>query len=139
MGEAVIVITCKSVSRRFKVFVMDQNEKIYMTGQIREYKAMCLDEIRSLRKVAHKDSSYQRTKKDTGYLYILRDALGTELGRGNICETEELMNAEIEFMKANAADAPIVDESPEEEQIYMRDLLIELTSEIIEEKGYKYE
>jgi uncharacterized protein YegP (UPF0339 family) len=138
MEGATFILKHVGVTNRFRFFLQDENDKTILTGQIREVKPMCLDEIKWIRKVAIKDSFYERVKKEEGYVYILRANDAHELGRGNIHLTEELMNEEIELVKQYAVDADVVDETPEEERVRARDFVVEESSKLLEEMGLEY-
>lgn len=138
MSAANFILANTEISSRFRFYLKDENQQIRLTGQIREVKPMCLDEIKWIRKVAAQDSFFERVKKDDGYLYILRANDAHELGRGNLQPTEELMNKEIEYIKTHAPGAGFIDETPEEKRIRARDYIVSESAKLLKDMGLDY-
>lgn len=126
------------VSNRIRLYLKNADGQVLLSGQLREMKPMCLDELSLIRKTAPKDSSYDRQVSQDGYYFILRANDGHELGRGNTHLSEELMNDEIEYIKQYAAEAELIDDTPEDVRFRVRDLVVEQSVEVLDDLGFTY-
>lgn len=131
MTGATFELNHVGVTKRFKLFLKDKDGKGVLFGQLREMKPMCLDEMKWIRRIADKNSSYERAHNEKGYFYIIRGGDGHELGRGNIYSSSEAVEEEISFIKEYAENADFVDLTPEEGRVRAYDYVVEKSSKLL--------
>lgn len=102
------------ISRRYVVYLKDERGEVVLTSQYRELKPMCLNEIGWMRNAGLKDSLYELLESDDGSLFFnLRATDAHVLGSSPLFESEEARQACIAAVKRIAADAELVDRTPE--------------------------
>jgi uncharacterized protein YegP (UPF0339 family) len=139
MENGTFVLAQMGASNRFAFTLENGNHQVVLTSQLRQMKPMCFDEISWIRKIAEKDSSYERLgENDACYYYVLRAGDGHELGRGSKHATKELLELEIASVNQYAPNADFIDNTPEEQRIKVRDYVIEKSDEILKEKGISF-
>jgi len=135
---AVFRLANVGASNRFQLRLYDEEGAVVFIGQPREMKPMCIDELALLRTVCEKDNFYQRIADERGFHYVLRARDGHELGHGASVAHEQEMLDQIAVVKAVAADAELIDETPEEVRIRTYDYVREEAKRYLEGKGIEF-
>jgi len=124
---------------RFVLHLEDEDGNTIMKSQYRELKMMMMDELALVHSTATIDASYDRMHDENGYCFVLRARDAHELGRGDVFETAEEMERQIEAVKAAVPDAEFVDQTPEETYVKAIDYIREESSKMLAAQGIAFE
>ena len=108
-GSFILSITSNGA---FMFNLKASNGQVILTSQRYAAKASALGGIESVRANAALDERYERrTAKDGSPYFVLKAANTREIGRSQMYSSPASMENGVESVKANAPDAPIVDET----------------------------
>ena len=114
MSKGMYEIVQVGVSRRYVVYLKDESGNVVLTSQYRELKPMCLNEISWMRNAGLKDSLYEFIDADDGgLLFNVRATDAHVLGTSPVFRSEEERMRCAEEVKRLAADAEVIDRTPE--------------------------
>lgn len=114
MGKGVYEITQRGSNRRYLVQLVSDEGEVLLTSQYREQQPMCLNEVSWMRVAGGKDSMYERVDDEGGEWYFVLHANDAHvLGTSPRFASEREREACIEAVKRMAADADLVDTTPQ--------------------------
>ena len=100
----------QSASGQFMFNLKAANGQVVLTSELYQDKGAAQDGIASVRKYAGADANYERkTSKKGEPFFVLKAVNGQTIGKSEMYASTSSMQKGIESVKANAADAAIVD------------------------------